>query len=321
MKRVSVIIPCYNVESTVERTILSIISQKRVDIELLLINDGSTDSTLSVLEKFANSFDFINVVSQENRGVSTARNVGLKYARGEYVHFCDADDYLENKFYGLLDIIDGSYDIVLSGFILHKGKRVQCIYPPSQDKDIFVSYALGNRLHLGGFIFRRNYLLEHSLCFDENTYYGEDREFLFKSLFLTHNIRVISEAYYHYDMTREGSAMHTNYLTPRRLTSMWAMERVVKFVVDNKNCTGSCRLNAILIAQYVDTLYMYRKFLQNSSYGDILAYIPFFQDRLNRKINVRLCLGKGRYVFIYCAFYIVNRISALFLGGLTNVFT
>lgn len=100
--KISVIIPVYNVESYLEDTIESVLKQSYTNIEIILINDGSTDNSQKVCESYAAQYDFIYLINQENGGLSKARNIGVKEATGEYIIFLDSDDFWEDD---LLDIL------------------------------------------------------------------------------------------------------------------------------------------------------------------------------------------------------------------------
>lgn len=93
--KVSVIIPVYNTEAYVEQTLRSIMGQTLRDIELIVINDGSTDGSLSALERIATGDDRIQLYTQPNKGLSQTRNAGIDRARGEFIYFMDSDDLLE----------------------------------------------------------------------------------------------------------------------------------------------------------------------------------------------------------------------------------
>ncbi|MDD5159200.1 MAG: glycosyltransferase [Sulfuricurvum sp.] len=93
-KKISVIIPVYNVEAYLKECLDSIVSQELHDIEIICVNDGSTDGSLSILEKYAADDKRIIIIDQKNQGLSGARNNGLKKAQGEYILFSDSDDYL-----------------------------------------------------------------------------------------------------------------------------------------------------------------------------------------------------------------------------------
>ena len=93
--KVSVVIPVYNTEAYVEQTLRSIMGQTLRDIELIVINDGSTDGSLSALELIATGDDRIRLYTQPNKGLSQTRNAGIDRARGEFIYFMDSDDLLE----------------------------------------------------------------------------------------------------------------------------------------------------------------------------------------------------------------------------------
>lgn len=92
--KVSIIIPCYNVEKYVIDSLDSVVNQTLDEIEILLIDDGSTDHTRTVLESYARKDSRIHVLKQENKGPSAARNNGVKHASGEYIMFVDSDDMI-----------------------------------------------------------------------------------------------------------------------------------------------------------------------------------------------------------------------------------
>lgn len=95
--KVSVIIPVYNVENYVRESVLSIINQTLKEIEIIIVNDGSTDSSLNIIEDLAKLDNRIQVISITNQGQSIARNLGIYKAQGEFIYFFDSDDLLEKK--------------------------------------------------------------------------------------------------------------------------------------------------------------------------------------------------------------------------------
>ena len=103
--KISVIIPVYNVEDYLRQCLDSVINQTLDDIEIICVNDGSTDSSPDILEEYSRKDSRIRIISQENMGLSGARNTGMKYIKGEYVYFLDSDDYIE------LDALNQMYNI------------------------------------------------------------------------------------------------------------------------------------------------------------------------------------------------------------------
>ena len=99
MDLISIVVPIYNCEKYLERCIGSLINQTYTNIEIILINDGSEDKSKEVCEKFAETDDRIKIINIENGGVSNARNIGIKCAKGKYIGFIDADDWIEYDMY------------------------------------------------------------------------------------------------------------------------------------------------------------------------------------------------------------------------------
>ena len=95
MPKVSVIIPVYNAEKYLNKCISSIANQTMQDIEILAVNDGSTDNSLEVLEQLSSKYKKLQVFNKENGGAGSDRNMGIEYAKGEFIKFVDADDYLK----------------------------------------------------------------------------------------------------------------------------------------------------------------------------------------------------------------------------------
>ena len=95
MAKVSIIIPVYNVESYLRRCLDSVVNQTLKDIEIILVNDGSTDGSLAICEEYAKNDDRIKIITRKNGGLSAARNTGLDNATSEYIGFIDSDDWVD----------------------------------------------------------------------------------------------------------------------------------------------------------------------------------------------------------------------------------
>ena len=97
--KVSVIVPVYNVEKYLERCLDALVNQTLTDIEIICVNDGSTDNSLEILDRYSKKDERIFVLNQENKGVSIARNEALKLAKGEFIGFVDSDDWVDIDYY------------------------------------------------------------------------------------------------------------------------------------------------------------------------------------------------------------------------------
>ena len=107
MPKVSVIIPVYNVEKYLRQCLDSVVNQTLKDIEIICVDDGSTDNSLAILEEYAANDDRFIILEQKNQGAGAARNKGLEVAKGEFVHFMDSDDWIETYAYEEL------YDLII----------------------------------------------------------------------------------------------------------------------------------------------------------------------------------------------------------------
>lgn len=312
--KLSIIIPCYNVAPYVERTVRSVQEQPFADWELILVDDGSTDGTLPVLQALAEKDCRICVIAQANRGVSAARNAGLRRARGEYVQFIDGDDYISS--YGDVDSWADS-DVVVYGFAMHTGAKTRAFLPPREWDSLLVKYLRGSRLHLGGFIFRRSLLEREGIFFDEQTYYSEDKEVMVKALLCARRVRPVRHVLYHY-IRRPDSAMGEGKFAPKRLTSLFAMERVEQFVRERvgKNSVWA----NVCLNQGVSFLIIYRLFLKSFG-GDSMGDNDFWQlleGYLNRVMAVKYRFAPDRYSMLLCFFRLLYKINPSFPSRLLS---
>ena len=130
MSKISVIVPVYNAEKYIEKCISSIANQTMKDIEILAINDGSTDNSLNILDSLSLKYKGkLKIISKENGGAGSARNIGIENANGEFIKFVDADDYLK------LDILDRMYNIAKENHVSLVRGNYQTILGPIKMED------------------------------------------------------------------------------------------------------------------------------------------------------------------------------------------
>lgn len=185
--KVSIIIPVYNAERYVGRCLDSILGQSFSDFEIIAINDGSIDNSLSVLENYSAKDTRIKVASKPNGGVSSARNQGLELTRGTWIQFIDADDELmPDALETLVSGINDDTDMVVADYVKVPDRDLPEIDSATMQgyidsKEFLFRYPF-NRY--GGFLwnklFRRSIIENHLLTFNEKILYNEDRLFLFE---------------------------------------------------------------------------------------------------------------------------------------------
>lgn len=204
---ISIIIPVYNAEQYLHRCIDSILAQSYTDFELLLIDDGSSDGSGVVCDEYATQDSRVRVFHKKNGGVSSARNLGLDNAQGEYITFCDADDYVGTEWLvAFCYAMEQKVDFIVQGFYKVVGDdTVENVLPPFTGTSNEELQELIKRLVTSscfGYIwvcaFRRELIESHKIRFDENSAFTEDAQFIAKSLEYTASFEYVSEANYYY---------------------------------------------------------------------------------------------------------------------------
>ncbi len=192
-KKVSILIPAYNCEEYIERCVKSILEQDYKNIEIVIINDGSTDNTQKVIDKFKSKHDNIVSVNRENRGVCETRNELLELATGEYIMFIDADDWIDEGYIKTyVDNAEG-HDIVVGGFRRSNqdGKVLFEVKLQDEKWAPYMSTALWSNLY------KREFILKNNLKF-VNMNIAEDIHFNLLAYNLTDKIKIINYVGYNW---------------------------------------------------------------------------------------------------------------------------
>ena len=216
--------PIYNGEKYLDRCIKSLINQSLDEIEIILINDGSRDNSLSICSKYAEIDNRIRVLDKPNEGVSGTRNLGMKVARGEYILLVDGDDWIDNDLCEKMYVkIEGKdIDMCICNYYRHINNKIIVNSMPDMGEvnreecirkifipTIFNDKRDGNfvKKEISGVLYKRTFLDNNNLYYDNDIKIGEDWLFNIKALYLSERVYVIDKPYYHYVML-EGSATH-----------------------------------------------------------------------------------------------------------------
>jgi len=238
----SVIIPVYNVELYLKRCLDSVLSQTYSNLEIIIVNDGSTDGSSKICNSYANIDSRIQVIHKINGGVSSTRNTGIDMARGEWICFIDSDDWIEPNMYEKLmeAVINSKLLMVSCGYVEYHADGVckTIIYPEFArsilTKDILDFFVWkDNFIHICSMIIHRG-LVEPGingckLRFKDDLFQGEDSLFIVETMMLIKDFIYIPDALYHY-CWRENSAINTAIFTPIKLSkiAVWDyMSRVI----------------------------------------------------------------------------------------------
>lgn len=243
---ISIIIPVFNAGGFLPLCLESILLQEFTDYEILLVDDGSTDGSAEVCDRFAGLDPRVHVIHKENEGVSKARNKGLALARGEWISFVDADDVLLDNGLSILsgdvsekvDMVWGGYEV----FDEHKKKIYAISDRITEDltsrEGLEMLFRPKYYRYLGfvwGRLFRRDVLCSSGICFDEDIVYNEDRLFCARFMCASNaGIRFITTPVYGY-IEHQNSAMGLleKSFQPAFITDLTAMIRMRRVIYDN----------------------------------------------------------------------------------------
>ncbi len=291
-KAVSVIIPMFNAEKYLDKCVICLNNQSYKDFEVIFVNDGSTDGTLSLIISKSHKFEFsYKLISTENKGVASARNTGLEAAEGEYIVFIDADDYLEQ------DYLKDMYTSIL----LNNAECAVCGWKKvNEQQDILsVSYIPENRyinksdkktvleqMEVGRFdpqiwctMLKRDMLTHNQIRFTDGCRYGEDSEFIQKALLYSQSAVHTGTRGYYYVV--RSSSCNKKKVGLQRLDSLHAFKRLLSYI----NEKGIIFDDRILTKMYTrKILYLVKCFIKEQDAG---LYYQLINDDANRQIIFR----------------------------------
>ena len=228
---ISGVVPVYNVEDYVKRCLDSLVMQTMTAIEVLVVDDGSTDGSGAICDEYAVRYDTIQVLHKPNGGLSDARNYGLARATGEYVLFVDSDDYLEPDACEALlaETGAGDVDMVIGRATLEKpsaamqrfetvAAQLAC-HRVYTGKEYLIGCLSGGALRVEAWrsLYRRAFLQQNDLHFQKGIMH-EDEEFTPRALLAAQKVVLSDRAFYHYDNARTGSIMNNSAASLRKLT-------------------------------------------------------------------------------------------------------
>lgn len=267
---ISVIIPVYNVEKTLKRCVDSVLEQSYTNIEIILVDDGSTDRSIEICEQYAENFPNIRVLHQENNGLSETRNNGVKIAKGEYIIFLDSDDWWEADFiYQCMKKNQKSknkYDLFIgaaqkadavTGERIYIGKHFEKEKIDGKNGEEVLSYILQEEPRYEWYVWR--YLVKKSLVlkleFERGRYY-EDVLWMPQILLKTQKVAYIDEVFLNYYYHNETSILNTPTLK-KSLDKIYVSKKMIEYAdkhIKNSKLQESLKYNfsVLFLSAYGD---------------------------------------------------------------------
>lgn len=214
--RFSVIIPVYNAEKTIISTLRSIWNTAYNDYECIIIDDGSQDKTLALCRDFIKDKPCFNIYSQNNRGVSSARNMGISIAKGEWLLFVDADDTVDKTyFYHLSTMCDDKHDLIVFGYT--SGEKSYTMNSPTSEKlskDNFLG-MLSMHINILKVVWTKAYkratIAKYNITFNKDIQLGEDYLFFLDYLSHVNRSAIIDKSLYFYSVPSEKNLSRRHY--------------------------------------------------------------------------------------------------------------
>lgn len=242
-KKITVIIPIYNSQKCLRRCIESIINQSYSNLEIILVDDGSTDSSLEICQDYAKEDKRIKVIHKENNGAASARNTGIEHAIGEYITFVDSDDYIDLNMYEKIMEINKQYDCdVVMCDCYKEDSHIRNIFTHhirkgyydknTLYKEYFPTLLITNTVDYPPTIsnytclFKRKIIMNHKIRYKEGMRFSEDWLFGSQVMYYANSFYYMKgQCFYHYLMN-ENSVTHTYY------EDKWTLMKQLYFAID-----------------------------------------------------------------------------------------
>lgn len=327
---ISYIVPCYNIQDYLPRCLDSLSIQNIEEdekIEFVLVNDGSSDNSLEVLMNFAAEDKRAVVINQKNKGVSAARNAGIKAAKGKYVFFLDGDDYLmDNASQIIYDVASGSNIIILNAYIVKDGewnvkkdwnscgKMKDGIY----DIEKFITST--QVLPISFKAYSREFLINNNILYDEDLRVGEVYTFFLHALLYTQSVLISNERVMNY-VKRENSIMRDynikrdeSILETISRINLYAQQSGINLIKTYSYNAAFLRIvNSFTLNKYVrqcaytkEIGNLLDKVKRNVVYREVLKYFVFSCPKFNKNTfySIGLLYLNNRFFYMIVSFLI-----------------
>ncbi len=295
-KLLSIIVPVYNVEDYLRECLNSLVSQNIAcnEYEIICVDDGSTDKSGEILDLYAEKYSNIVIVHKENGGVSSARNCGIDIAKGQYIWFVDADDFIKENCLSVVKakIIENKYDSIrIKPYaFIHDGNKfdVNSVIPEMCQREI-KNFSVT-------YIFRKEYVVNNKIYLDTRIAYAEDAIFMLQlSPFLRSEVRIEDMVVYFYRQ-RPGSAM--SYSLIKKIQSRINGALVCEEIIQGKrigDIEGAYKFKYISVVKIMEMIFKLpkeeRKEIENELRNNNL-----FPLKYNSKYTPKFRNGKAKFI-------------------------
>lgn len=324
--QISIIVPFYNVELYFCQFLDSLLPIGN-NCEVLLVDDGSQDSSIDIATEFSGRFNNVKILRKKNGGLSSARNYGLKFAKGDYVIFFDSDDYIENK-NAITEMfetaINNNSDIVVAPYyeFINLDEKKFRFDKVNFDKDLLsldermnklfkndISFAVWNKMY------KLDFLKDNKLQFKEGVWF-EDLDFIFKAFFYANKISKVENVLMGYRQ-RDGSIMRT--LSPKVLDKIYVLDELYLFLEKNNILSVFYEKFKILYLRmvfsviYSAVINQGDKVVKREILNQVFEF-PFFNLIIKEGVDFKSFLSKLEKMLFYLIKYkIINKRNVVYM--------
>lgn len=315
--KVTAIVTAYNVDSYIKKCINSIICQDYHNLEIIVVNDGSTDSTEEILDEFSTTHSNILILKTKNRGVSHARNLGITYATGDYIFFVDGDDYIEFNFTSymihLIRETKTKFCFSINCFQSLNEKQIKIDKISLLNKNDAINLLLSPRVVVGCWnkLYSRELIIKNNIRFKEELNYGEGLKFIIDVCRNCNVIGVGESKVYYYRNNNKLSAT-TSFNIQKILTGNKALEEIKRDLKKEKNQTTGMLLFHICLYRLGALIRIYNSFDPKAEFELQKEWLRFVRK------NVFKILKDPKISIFYKSIILVGSLDPRILGRADN---
>ena len=330
---ISIIIPIYNAEKYIDRCIESVIQQTYTNMEIICINDGSTDNTLQILNNYAYKDIRIKIIDKKNEGVSSARNYGINVSTGKYIAFVDCDDYIESNtieyLYDIIsqnniDIVRGNYFVNYTDKEVTSNENIEILYNKIIEKKMIINEIVpmlmcGEINTYPVLLMIKKEILDKTCLFNIQIHFMEDKIFYIRLFLKANFIYISNKQLYHY-VQNENSVTLKPIDYKRNICDILKVNNIIEEILNNNDINYKKEyyetMKAIHCKAIINYIYLMSINHEIDDFNTILdeeELVDFFKDLNKKRLNIyeriviKLIKNKNKKIlkiFFYIKYFI-----------------
>lgn len=323
--KVSIIVPVYNSENTLIRCLDSILKQSYENLEILCVNDGSTDSSINILKEYAEKDKRIVIVEQKNnKGVAYTKNHGIKKATGDLICFVDSDDYIEDRMIEkmYLFLVENELDIVKCNYMNYiDGKKYnielsyndKTVLKTKKEKEEFINKLISGEIpgYLQLIMVRHNLITNNKIYISEDLNFLEDLLFYMKLIKFSNKIGILNESLYNYVNNKNGLTFSLKEEKVRNRINgiIFCNNEIKRMKILNKNQKEilDTRTVYMLIHSFMELYMIKNKDIKKYISDNIKIFENANEQKLDRFSKLSLIfIKKKNYNYLFTLFFVTK---------------